>query len=211
MRRAAVPRQPGPPREPRVRHALWLRALWPDANLLRRRSDRIQAIVVAVAVITFLVGAPLLGLLAGHWAGSAAFRVERDQQATWRQVPAVLLAKAGPAMGTGYGGISVASVRARWTAPDGQVRSGEVAAPPGTAAGRTVRVWVDRTGELTGPPLREDQVTGQAVLAAVTAPLTLGAILLCTATLIIQALDRRRMNAWDADWQATEPRWTSRR
>ena len=84
-------------------------------------------------------------------------------------------------------------------------------AVPGARAGSTVRIWVDSTGAQTGPPLRHDQATGQAFLATVTAPLALGAILLCAASLTIQALDRRRLALWDADWQATEPRWSSRR
>jgi hypothetical protein len=197
--------------EPRERRALWLRGLWPDRNPLRRASDRIEATVVAAALLIFLVGGPLLALAAGHWAGAAALRVERAQQGSWRHVPAVLLANAGSVFGGGYGGVSTAEVKARWTAPDGKVRTGEVQAVPGARAGSTVKIWVDGTGNQTGPPLRHDQATGQAFLAAVTAPLALGAFLLCAASLTIQALDRRRLAAWDADWQTTEPRWSSRR
>ncbi|MFI5064296.1 MAG: hypothetical protein ACHP9Z_10000 [Streptosporangiales bacterium] len=197
--------------ESHERRALWLRGLWPDRNPLRRASDRAEATVVAAALVIFLIGGPLLALAAGHWAGAAALRVERAQQASWRQVPAVLLANAGSASGVGYGGVSSTEVKARWTAPDGQVRTGGVSAVPGARVGSTVRIWVDSTGEQTGPPLRQDQATGQAFLATVTAPLVLGAILLCAASLTIQALDRRRLALWDADWQATEPRWSSRR
>jgi hypothetical protein len=188
-----------------------LRGLWPDRNPLRRASDRAEATVVAAALLIFLIGGPLLALVAGHWAGAAALRVERAQQASWRHVPAVLLANAGSAFGVGYGGVSSTEVKARWTAPDGQVRTGEVPAVPGARAGSTVRIWVDSIGEQTGPPLRHDQATGQAFLATVTAPLALGAVLLCAASLTIQALDRRRLALWDADWQVTEPRWSSSR
>ena len=197
--------------EPHVQRALRRSGLWPDGNPLRRATDRVQAAAIVAALLTFLIGAPLLALAAGHWAGAAALRVERAQQASWRHVPAVLLANAGSAFGGGYDGVSTTEVKARWTAPDGQVRTGEVQAVPGARAGSTVQVWVDSAGEQTGPPLRHDQATGQAFLAAVTAPLALGAFLLCAASLTIQALDRRRLAAWDADWQTTEPRWSSRR
>ncbi len=197
--------------EPRERRALWLRGLWPDHNPLRRASDRIEATVIAAALLIFLIGAPLLALAAGHWAGAAALRVERAQQRSWRQVPAVLLANAGSVSGEGYGGVSTAEVQAKWTTSDGKVRTGDVPALPGARAGSMVRIWVDGAGEQTGPPLRHDQATGQAFLAAVTAPLALGAFLLCAASLTLQGLDRRRLAAWDADWQATEPRWSSRR
>ncbi|HEV3294168.1 MAG TPA: hypothetical protein VG123_34735, partial [Streptosporangiaceae bacterium] len=65
--------QPRPPR------ALWLRGRWPDHNPLRRASDRVEAAVIAAALILFLAGAPLLALFAWHWAGSAAHRVQQRQ------------------------------------------------------------------------------------------------------------------------------------
>jgi hypothetical protein len=197
--------------EPPVRHALWLHGLWPDRNPLRRASDRIQTAVIAAALLAFLIGGPLIAIGAGHWAGTIAARVQQAQQDSWRQVPAVLLANAGSSLAVGYGGESAAEVRARWTAPDGAVRTGNVPAPAGALKGARVPIWVDGTGQLTGPPLRPDQATGQAFLAAVTAPLVLGFVILCLASVVIRVLDRRRMAAWDADWQATEPRWTSRR
>ena len=57
--------QPRPPR------ALWLRGRWPDHNPLRRTSDRVEAAIVAAALILFLAGAPLLALFGWHWADSA--------------------------------------------------------------------------------------------------------------------------------------------
>ena len=91
------------------------------------------------------------------------------------------------------------------------MRRGYVAAPSGTRAGRTVPIWVDQAGRLTGPPLQPRQVTGQAVLAMVVAPFALGAFLLCAGALGMQAVDRRRLAAWDAEWRATGPRWCSLR
>ena len=197
--------------EPRLRQLLWLRGLWPDRNPLRRTSDRIAAAIVAAAIAAFLIGAPLIMLAAGQWAKAAAFQVARSQHASWRQVPAVLLANAPGTMDVGYGGVSLPEARARWTAPDGTARRGSVVAPTGTPAGRTVLIWVNQAGQLTGPPLRPEQVTGQTVLAMVVAPCTLGSLLLCAVALGIQAVDRRRLAAWDAEWRAIGPRWTSLR
>ena len=102
--------------------------------------------------------------------------------------------------------------RARWAAPDGRARTGTVSAPPGARAGRTVLVWVDASGQLAkAPPLRLAQVNDQAVLAAVAAVVVLGYLLPCVGLLACGVLGRRRLTAWDADWQATEPRWTRRR
>ncbi len=72
-------------------------------------------------------------------------------------------------------------------------------------------VWVDAAGRLTGPPLQLSQARGQAALAAVLAPIVAGLIVLCVGQLAHSLLGRRRLAAWDADWQATEPLWTRRR
>jgi len=104
--------------------------------------------------------------------------------------------------------------KATWTAPDGARRAGSVTAPPGIPVGRTVTVWVDASGQPTGTPLQPVQVTGHAIgaaviaviaaTAAVSAPLGLGA-------LARWVLFRRRLAAWDAEWQAVGPSWTSAR
>jgi len=197
--------------EPHLPHGLWLRGLWPDRNPLRRTSDRLAAAIVGVILIVFLVGAPIAALAAGRWAEAAAFQAARSQHASWRQVPAVLLADAPDSVDIGYGGVALPDVRARWTAPDGTVRRGYVEASSGTRAGSTVLIWVNQSGRLTGPPLRPDQVTGQEVLAMVIAPFALGGFLLCAGALSMQAVDRRRLDAWDAEWRGIGPRWSSLR
>jgi len=72
--------------------------------------------------------------------------------------------------------------------------------------------WIDASGQLAkAPPLRLAQVNDQAALAAVAAVVVLGYLLLCVGLLACGMLARRRLAAWDADWRATEPRWTRRR
>jgi hypothetical protein len=201
-------RTAGPPRPPR---GLWLRAWWPDRNPLRRTSDRVEAAILAAALVVFLAGAPLLAVFAWHWADAAALRVQRHQQSSWHQVNAVLLASPRPIVDIGYGGVTGSEVRARWTAPDGTVRTGQVPAPASARAGSTVRIWVDQSGTLTGLPLRAEQATGQAVLASALAPFVLGAALICAVSLGVHVLDRRRLASWAADWRTTGPRWNSHR
>jgi hypothetical protein len=66
-------------------------------------------------------------------------------------------------------------------------------------------------GNLAKAPLRLSQVNDRAMLAAVAASVALGCLLPCVGLLACGVLGRRRLAAWDADWQATEPRWTRRR
>ena len=181
-----------------------VRGLWPDRNPLRRRLDRVEGVIVGGLAVAFLAGAPLAAAAAGHYANLHAARTAQAQQAGWHQVPAVLLATAPASGSAGY----PPQVRARWTAPDGTRRTGTIPVQPGERAGRTVRVWADAVGGLTGPPLRPGQVRGQAGLAAILAPLVLGLILACARQVARYLLGLRRLAAWDAEWRATGPQWT---
>ena len=129
-----------------TRAARAVRGLWPDRNPLRRTMDRVEAMVAGGLVIAFLAGGPLAAVAAGHAVYSAGSRTAHAQQATWRQVPAVLLAAAPPA---GFRQDQV-TVPARWTGPDGTRHTGTVPVPAGTRAGHPVMVWVDAAGRLTG-------------------------------------------------------------
>lgn len=185
-----------------------IRGLWPDRNPLRRTMDRVEALVLGGLVVVFLAGAPLAAVAAGHAAYSVGSRAAHAQQATWRQVPAVLLATA-PAVAFRQ---SQVTVPARWTSPDGTRHVGTVPVPSGTRAGSTVMVWVDVAGQLTGhPPLKLSQVRDQAVMATIFTPFAVGFILLCAGLLIHAVLGRRRLAAWDTDWLVTEPHWTKGR
>lgn len=190
-----------------ARAARAVRGLWPDRNPLRRTMDRVEAVVVGGLVVAFLAGAPLAAVAARHAAYSIGSRTAHAQQAAWHQVPAVLLTAAP----TSRYGHYQATVRARWTAPDGTRHTGPIPVPLDATAGRTVMVWVDTAGRLTMPPLQLSQVRGQAALATMLTPLVVGFILLCTGALAHSVLGRRRLAAWDADWQATEPQWTKGR
>jgi len=112
---------------------------------------------------------------------------------------------------TGYGSASGFAVEARWRAPDGHVRTGELLVTADVAAGRSTRIWVDRTGRLTGPPLSGNQITGRAQLAAGVAVGALAAVLATVGWLARRFLDRRRLSRWDAEWLANGPRWSPRR
>ena len=102
------------------------------------------------------------------------------------------------------------SAQARWTAHDGKVVTGDIAVPLGAAVGSTQWLWTTADGQLTDPPLQDSQVTGQAYFAEGSAVFTLAVLLTVTGLVTRRTLDRRRMAAWDTEWRATGPRWTTR-
>ena len=135
-------------------------------------------------------------------------REAQAQQAAFHQVPATLLQAALP-WNAGEAG---SEANARWKAPDGQVRTGQVFVPGGTAAaGSTVMIWTDQAGQLTDPPLLHSQVTGRMYLSEALAVAALAAVLITVGVAARWALDRRRLAAWDADWLSAGPRWSPRR
>jgi hypothetical protein len=80
----------------------------------------------------------------------------------------------------------------------------------GTPVGGTLQLWTDRSGDITSPPLLDSQVTDLTTTAEVLGVVVLVCALTLAGGLAHRTLTRRRMAAWDADWQATGPRWTTR-
>jgi hypothetical protein len=182
----------------------------PDRNPLRRTSDRVETAVLAVLVITFLAAAPFAALASGTWEYARAHNTQLMQETSWHQVPALVLKATSGVQGDGGYGVPASQVQARWTAPDGQVVTGEIAVPPGTAARTSVQLWVTGDGQPTGPPLQGSQVASDAVFAGMASVIALAILLYVTGMLARRALDKRRMAAWDSQWRSTEPRWSFR-
>ena len=178
--------------------------LWLDRNPLRRTLDRVEAAIGAGLAIAFLASAPLAAIAAGNSASSVGSSAARSQQMARQQVPAVVLAPV-PASG-----VNQNQVPARWVAPDGRQRTEHIPVPLGARAGAKVVVSADVAGRLTGP-LQLRRPRDRAELASVLAFFTVAVIVLCVGHLANGALDRRRLTAWEADWVATEPKWTGRR
>jgi hypothetical protein len=186
-----------------------LRGLRPDRNPLRRGCDRAETVVLAALLAAFLAGAPFAAHAAGHWASASATREAQAQRASLSQVTATLVRQAPIWSGDGSGAGAV--TLARWRAPDGRARTGEVFVTAGMLAGGTVRVWVNQAGQLANPPLTRDQKSGRIQLAAGVAVAGLALVLAAAGWLTRRSLDRRRLAGWDAEWLANGPRRSPRR
>ena len=116
-----------------------LRGLQLDGNPLRRRSDRAETLFLGVLIAAFAACAPLAAHTAGSWTHAASAHEAQVQQRVTYHVTATLL-EAMPAWGANGAG-PYPETEARWTAPDGKVRTGLVAVPGGASTGSTVTVW----------------------------------------------------------------------
>jgi len=177
-----------------------------DRNPLRRGSDRAETAMLAVLLAAFLAGAPFAAHAAGSWIYAATAREAQAQQAALHQVPATLLQATTP-----WGIEGGAEAQARWRAPDGQVRTGQIFVSGSALAGSTVMVWTNQAGQVSESPLQQSQVTGRTVMAQVIAVAALAVTLIIVGWAAHWALERRKLAAWDAEWLATEPRWSPRR
>jgi hypothetical protein len=184
------------------------RRLGLDGNPLRRRTDKIAACAAALLLATFLAGAPLLSVAAANWAGRSAFAGLRSER-SWHHVSAILLHAAPPPAAVG-GPLSHPRVLVRWTAPDGQARTGRIPVSVGLAAGTPIRLWVNAAGWPAGPWLNHGGVLAREATAAAVAPAALGIILVGLAWAGRWMLERRRLAAWEAAWATVGPQWTRR-
>ncbi len=191
-----------------ARGARWLGL---DRNPLRRPADRIETALRVAVLLLIIVGVPIATVIVGRAADHTFLRDAQAQQASRHRVSAVLTQPA-PASSIGpYVTVQYTWATARWTAPDGSARSGQVFVPAGTKKGSTVPVWINASGAITDPPARHRDVMAEVSAIVIVTSVVLVVLLLSGQELARRALDRRRLSAWDAEWRATGPLWTGHR
>ena len=193
----------------RARCARWLGL---GHNPLRRRGDRLEVAARLATVLLILTAVPLAVIGVGRTVDHSVIRQAQAERASDRQVSAVLT-QAAPAQGTPdpYSDVQTAWVHARWTAPDGTVRTGQLLALAGARKGSTARIWISASGSLTSPPATHGDIVSDVLIASAATGLILLVVLTGLGGLGRRLLDRRRMSAWDAEWRAVEPLWTRHR
>lgn len=185
----------------------WLRL---DGNPVRRTVDRFEAAIRIALATAFVFVAPPIAVHVGHHIEATGLRAQQQQTGRHR-VTATLLRDAPPPSGRLGMAATRPLVQARWTAPDGSFRTGDVHAPWGQGAGSTMTIWIDDTGRSADPPLRRSQLVSRGITASVLTFAALASTVLVTGQVIRLLLDRLRMAGWEAGWSVVEPQWTGRR
>ncbi|WP_432845001.1 Rv1733c family protein [Amycolatopsis sp. CA-161197] len=181
----------------------WWHAIAPGRDSVARPSDRFQAALLALCVLTALAAVPFAAA-----AGSRLYESQAAQSA--EQLPdrysvtATLLAD-GPELTTSGRSGAVGSPKptdATWELADGSRRVGRVDANEGTHRGDTFPIWVDRSGTPVDPPLTPAAAVVNAAAGATGLWL---AACLALATLygsVAFVLNRRRGAQWQREWLA---------
>ncbi|MEV0199561.1 hypothetical protein [Nonomuraea sp. NPDC050691] len=187
--------------------ALHVRLYRPDRNPVRRRSDRLEALGVVVALALLLLSVwPAVVL--GRMAYENGTRAERSGVGARRAVPATLVRDAPGAVADEHLELGArVEAEARWAGPAGKPMTGRVTAPAGAEAGTRVSVWVDARGRLVPPPRRHGETVFDTVTAALLVLAGGAAVSFSGFRGFRRLLDRRRYAAWDAAWAEAARRW----
>lgn len=185
----------------RVRLWRWRR------NPLRRRSDLVEAWLLAATVVLAVLLGALSGLAAAAVVdGSLAERRERTTP-----VPAVLAEDAAslsaPVTENGDGGVWA---KVRWTAADGTTHTGRAEVDPGSPEGSEVTVWTDTTGRLVSAPPDGAEARFQTVMSGGTVAVAAGGLVVLAGWITRSRMQLRRMTEWEAEWRQVEPTWRKR-
>ena len=188
------------------------RRLGLDRNPLRRTVDRVETGVRLTVLILLLVAVPAGVFVSGRTADRIFLRQAQAQLSSELQVTAVLTQDA-PSTRTAdpYSSIQTTWANARWTAPSGTAHSGHVLVAADARKGSTARIWINAAGAITDPPAGHKDVMAEVAVTVMVTAIVLILLLLSAEALAVRGLDRRRSNAWDAEWRATGPLWTDHR
>lgn len=188
-----------------------VRQAFPGRNPLATAGDRIEGVVLVVAVVVALLALPVAAAVGSDFYAAQLAQSASEQQ-TRQQVVAVLLEDAPPVSGVvdPDGPVESASVRATWRGPDGVPREGLVRAAHGRKAGGILPIWVDRGGDPVEPPLT---TAGAVVEAAGLAALLWAGVSAAMAVLYLAVRfthKRMRTRRWAAEWERIASGWTAR-
>ena len=156
-----------------TRPARWLGL---DRNPLRRRSDHVEAAVRLAAIIGVMV-AMVVGIVIGLQSFREGVRAEAYQANTRHLTKAVLIQSVAPPKIAPAGGVVTGHARARWQAPDGTKREGDIHAEPAKHVGDTVMIWTDQHGSVTREPQDRETTMVTSITAGLGIPLAGGALL----------------------------------
>jgi hypothetical protein len=214
MKKGRLPSPNGSGRAGRKSQPGWAGRTWrrmrPDRNPLRRRWDRVEAFIFGGLLVAAAAGAPVAAVTGGHWAHASAQQAAAAERLASHQVRAVLLAVPGTSP-SGYSVTATVAAQARWTAPAGTTRTGEIPVPADSFRGEFYTIWTDTAGDLTHAPMTAAQVADEGTFGMVVGVLLTLVTVGVVAGFTRLVVNRRRIAGWDADWAVTAPMWTRQR
>lgn len=166
-------------------------------NPLVRVSDRVEAAVLGLAVMVWLLAVPV-SVAVGTAVHDSRSHLYAEQAQTRHAITATVTATtidpgAEPDSATGLG-----TVHARWLA-GGRIHTGPVSVQSPIEGGDDVGIWVDNSGDQVAAPTPVTSAVVQGVLAALGTCLTGAAVAAALFGLTRLVADRVRSAGWQHD------------
>ncbi|MDI9885103.1 hypothetical protein QMZ92_12025 [Streptomyces sp. HNM0645] len=180
-----------------------------DTRPLVRPADRARSRLVVEGAFAALV-ALVLAVVAtwATWTGEHRRVLDEER----RQVSATTVADAVASASDTRSGVSgAASAEATWSRPGSGAHHGVVEVPRGTEAGSVIRIWVDERGRPTPRPPTDADMAFASALAGISVFAVVAGAAVGVTGLRGRRLERRTLDAWEAEWGDVEPRWSGRR
>ncbi|MER7078479.1 hypothetical protein SAMN02982929_00782 [Saccharopolyspora kobensis] len=178
-------------------------------NPLRRRRDRIEAVVLLALLVVALAVVPLGALTWGKASYEADVRAAATA-AVRHQVEAVVITEPRMEVVGVNPDFEVNRYRAeaRWSGADGTPRVQTIDVGAGGEVGSTIAVWIDDAGHLVEAPRSERQLRAVAVGGAVGVAMTGEAVCVALIACVRAAANARADKAWEREWEIVGPQWT---
>ncbi|MFJ2032213.1 hypothetical protein [Streptosporangium sp. NPDC087985] len=165
---------------------------------MRRRSDRLDTVIVLASLVLFVACLwPVAALSRQVYV--TGLRAELSGLGHRQPVVAVVV---DPAHGAGWWPRTV-----RWTTAQGGSRTGKVVLSPSTPAGSQTRIWVDGAGKPTAPPQTHVKTVTDTAVAAITVTGGVATVLLLCVAGARGLLNRHRDAEWERAWALADQRW----
>jgi hypothetical protein len=177
-------------------HRWWVQVV--RRNPLVRGSDRIEAVVLAIAVILTIVAIPLAGAV-GTFVHEERTRLYADEGQTRHQV--IATATADGEIVSKLRSITF-SAEAMWM-DAGRSHSGVVSWPDQAKVSDRQYIWVDGEGEPAGPPSSPSRADSEAVVAALAVWLGVAVASVALVYVVRHWLNRWQFAEWDREIKAS--------
>ena len=163
-------------------------------NPLVRTVDRIEALVLVLAVVVALLAVPIAAA-----AGTAIYDSGRHiyaKQANTRHTVAATVVDGDAVQPLSR--TSTTAVPARWIAANTE-HTGMIEAPSTIRTGETVTIWVDTTGEQVNEPTPASRAAVEAAMSAMVIWIFVAAMAAALFAVTRSACDRLRFTRWKHD------------
>lgn len=177
-------------------------------NPLRRRVDRIESMLILLAVLAGLLLLPI-GAAVGTSVRKASEREAAQQRSLLQAVQARTVEDVPAAIGDVPGQVT-ARTRVVWQAPDGSQQEGRTQVFLGTKANSEITIWLDRSGAIAAPPRQPGDSAALGAAAGLTTVMGSWFLLWLLVLAARYPLERRRMRDWQDEWAQVAPLWTRR-